>query len=307
MKEFIPLTKAFRNNHFSFKRKLYHAEVKGIDINYTPYHGRRKKTVTGRPMPPVRVRKTEFTKLQESFQWYCDNILYRRVTTPYSLESIMTEYIPGHNRPAFVRKQLRKYQDYSKSSRAAVFKALNDFDNHCQFIDTELFNHKLPIRIEHNEDTGFRLVCTETCNYRYVTNGLRGYCSDISTRTSELLEQAGYNSLLATPKHTPSPMIDLLTLANHSCSSPFRFKAGKTNRDNEYVFLFGDKYRAQYAFIQRGYRHFIKEGDEITINYNTPDGLLPFECKCGSTNCSSRNTVSTNVCSLVDRVPIRNK
>jgi hypothetical protein len=139
------------------------------------------------------------------------------------MESITTEYIPMHNRPAFVRKQLRKYQDYTQSSRAAVFKALNDFGNHCEFIDTELFNLKLPIRIEHNKDTGFRLVCTETCNYRYVANGLRGYFGDVSARTSELLGQAGHNLLLATPKHTPSPMIGLLVLANHSCSSPFRF------------------------------------------------------------------------------------
>jgi hypothetical protein len=102
-------------------------------------------------------------------------------------------------------------------------------------------------------------------------------------------------------------MIGLLALANHSCSSPFRFKAGKPNRDNEYVFLFGDKYRTQYVFMQRGYRLVIKEGDEITIDYHTPDGLLPFECKCGSLNCSSRNTVSADVCSLVDRVPVRNK
>jgi hypothetical protein len=159
MKEFILLTKAFRNNHFSLKRKLYYAEVKGIDIHYTPYHGQRKKTITGRSMPPVRVCKTEFIKLQESFQWYCDNILHRRVTTIHTLEYIMAGYIPVNNKPAFVRKQLTMDQDFSQSSRTAVFKALIDFDNHCHFIDDELFNHKLPIRIEYNDDTGFRPVC----------------------------------------------------------------------------------------------------------------------------------------------------
>lgn len=188
--------------------------------------------------------------------------------------------------PAFVRRSIEKTSASASTRRFNKWKVLKLFHEQLKFIDDEYFHQPyLPIKIVRHPTFGYGLVCTRDCKYRDITTHLKGYCGNNTQSFGECLEELNHKSLIQ--KKWNVPMFGLLALANHHCDSLFRFKLGHNGHGGDYQTLFGIKYRVAYAFLEEGYHHRMKAGDEINVHYNQSE--WNFVCECGSVQCIHRN------------------